>query len=131
MLEKILTLSITTPSGKIFDDEVSYVNLPGSEGDFEVYPEHASLVSLLNAGVINIVKKDGNSDGIVIDWGYVKVEESKVSVLVDNAISLAGDSDSQISKNLESAKELLESAKSQSVDITALKARVEKVVSKY
>ena len=131
MSEKTLNLSITTPQGNIFDGEVSYVNLPGSEGDFEVHPKHASLLSLLDAGIIDIKKVDGSKDGIVIDWGYVKVEEQSVTVLVDHAVSLAGSSDSEISKHLDEAKGLLDSAQSSSVDISTLRVRVEKVAQTY
>ena len=131
MSDKTLNLSITTPQGNIFDGEISYVNLPGSEGDFEVHPNHASLLSLLNAGIIDIKKSDGSKDGIVIDWGYVKVEEQSVIVLVDHAISLSGSSDSEISKHLDEAKGLLDSAKSSSVDISALKAKMERVAQNY
>lgn len=131
MSNKILSLSITTPQGNIFDGEISYVNLPGSEGDFEVHPNHASLLSLLDAGIIDITKADGSKDGIVIDWGYVKVEEQSVVVLVDHAVCLSGGDDSEISKHLDEAKGLLDSAQSSSVDISALKARMEKVAKNY
>ena len=131
MSDKTLNLSIATPQGTIFDGKISNVNLPGSEGDFEVHPNHASLLSLLNAGIIDIKKPDGSKDGIVIDWGYVKVEEQSVIVLADNAVSLSGDNDSEISKHLDEAKNLLDSAKSSSVDASALKAKMEKVAKNY
>ena len=49
-----LKLEIVTPEGQIFSDDIKDVTLPGSEGEFGVYPGHASLVSLLQAGVIDI-----------------------------------------------------------------------------
>ena len=131
MLDNKLHLSITTPQGNIFDNYIAFVNLPGIEGEFEVYPQHASLLSLLDAGVITITTTDSKEEDIAIDWGYVKVEETKVSILIDNAVFISGNSDGEISKSLEAAKNLLESAKSQNSNIAALKAKVDRVARKH
>jgi F-type H+-transporting ATPase subunit epsilon len=53
-----IRLSIVTPNGMIFDGNVKTVTLPGKEGEFGVLPGHASLVSALTVGVIEIEKTD-------------------------------------------------------------------------
>ena len=100
-----LKLEIVTPIGQIFANNVKSVTLPGSEGEFGVLPNHASLVTLLQAGVIDIELKDGNHDVVAINWGHVKVDENSVTVLADGAISIGGSSESEIAKSLEDAKE--------------------------
>ena len=78
-----LHLEIVTPNGLIFSNDVKSVVLPGKEGEFGVLPRHASLVSLLNAGVVDIELSSGNHEIVAVDWGYAEVTENKVDVLVD------------------------------------------------
>lgn len=100
-------LEIVTPDGLIFSDNVKSVVLPGKEGEFGVLPSHASLVSLLNIGVVDIEKLDGSHEVVAIDWGYAEVSENKVDVIVDSAVLIAGDDDSQIATSLEKAKAIV------------------------
>ena len=53
-----LKLSIVTPSGKIFDEQIVSVAVPGAEGSFGVYRNHAPLVSLLSRGVVKIARDE-------------------------------------------------------------------------
>ena len=104
---KTLHLEIVTPDGLIFSDNVKSVVLPGKEGEFGVLPEHASLVSLLNIGLVDIEKTDGEHDIVAVDWGYAEVSENKVDVIVDGAVLVSGSSDSNLAESLEKAKALV------------------------
>jgi F-type H+-transporting ATPase subunit epsilon len=123
---ELMKLEIVTPSGVIFDDEVKQVNLPGSEGEFGVLPRHATLVSLLDTGVIVIEKQDGSEVAVAINSGYVKVDEEKTTCIVDGAVALSGDG-SDLAKALENAKALLKSAESSNVAIAAAVSKVEQI----
>ena len=57
---KTMKLEIVTPHGLVYDADVAQVTLPGKEGEFGVLPEHASLVSLLETGVITVQSMDGS-----------------------------------------------------------------------
>ena len=63
-------LEVVTPMGMIYDGEANAVVLPGSEGEFGVLKGHASLVSSLKAGVIDIQKENDKHELIAIDSGY-------------------------------------------------------------
>ena len=123
---KLLKLEIVTPKGIIYDGEAKQVTLPGSEGEFGVLPEHATLVSLLTTGVITIEKPDGKKLDVAINSGYVKVDESKVSCIVDGAVALTP-GDTEIAAKLEEAKELLKSAETSSTAIAAAVSKVEQI----
>jgi len=123
---ELFKLDIVTPTGVIFDNEVKQVTLPGAEGEFGVLPRHAALVSLLEAGLIVIEKKDGSEVAVAIDSGYVKVEEEKTTCIVDGAVAIYGD-DSDLAKAIEEAKKLLESAKASSTVIAAAVSKIERV----
>ena len=121
-----MKLEIVTPNGVIFDDEVKQVTLPGSEGEFGVLPKHATLVSLLDTGVIVIEKADGSEVAVAINSGYVKVDEEKTTCIVDGAVALSGE-DSNLAKALEEAKELLKKAESSSMAIASAVGKVEQI----
>ncbi|MDD4505873.1 MAG: ATP synthase F1 subunit epsilon [Sulfurospirillaceae bacterium] len=123
-----LKLEIVTPIGQIFANDVKSVTLPGSEGEFGVLPHHASLVTLLQAGVIDIELKDGNHDVVAINWGHVKVDENSVTVLADGAISIGGSSESEIAKSLEDAKELIKSMSDSDIAIAIATSKIDSIV---
>ena len=111
-----IKLSIVTPNGEIFSGDVKTVTLPGKEGEFGVLPNHASLVSALTVGVIEIEKKNATKEIIAINWGHVKVSEKAVDILVDGAVSLSTDSSSDISAKLEEAKKIDETVENKYID---------------
>jgi F-type H+-transporting ATPase subunit epsilon len=119
-----IKLSIVTPNGEIFSGDVKSVTLPGKEGEFGVLPQHSSLVSTLTVGVIEIENKDATKDMIAINWGYVKVSEIDVDILVDGAVSLLANSSSTLNSKLEEAKKLVNSVKGSTVSIASIEAKL-------
>ena len=126
---ELMKLEIVTPNGVIFDDEVKQVTIPGSEGEFGVLAGHASVVSLLDTGVMVIEKADGKEVSVAINGGYVKVDEEKTLCMVDGAVALSGD-DSNLAKSLADAKALLEKAQTSSTNIAAAISKVEQIKKK-
>lgn len=122
-----LTLQVITPHGEVFNDEILNILLPGSEGEFGVYPRHASLLATLKPGIIKITKNDSSTEAIIVNWGYAKVSESFVRVLIDDAIAIEGGSESSIMKAVADSKELLEKALPNDVMMVALETQVEAI----
>ncbi|MDD2448309.1 MAG: ATP synthase F1 subunit epsilon [Sulfurimonas sp.] len=120
-----LKLEILTPNGEIFNDVVVSVTLPGEEGEFGVLPHHASLTTLLDAGVIDIEKDDKTVESILINWGVVQVDETKVIVLVEGAVAIRGDSESAVANALEDAKKLINDIADHNPAIASATARIE------
>ena len=123
---ELMKLEIVTPNGVIFDADVKQVTLPGSEGEFGVLPSHATLVSLLDTGVIIIENSDGDELAVAIDSGYVKVDETKTTCIVEGAVAISGD-DSDLSKALEDAKALLKSTEASNAAIASAVSKVEQI----
>ena len=118
-----IRLSIVTPNGEIFNDDVKTVTLPGKEGEFGVLPGHSSLVSSLSVGVI-VIEKANSTEAVAINWGHVKVDEKTVDVLADGAIALTAGKDSEIAKNIEAAKVLVNSVKDSNISLAAVEAKI-------
>lgn len=123
-MKDTLKLSIVTPNGLIFEDEILSVVVPGIDGEFCVLPHHSSLVSTLDVGVIEIAKKDSTKDGIAINWGYIKVDEKYVKILVEGAVSLNPDDDSTIAHKIQEAKELVSSVKDSNTSIDIVTSKI-------
>jgi F-type H+-transporting ATPase subunit epsilon len=116
-----IKLSIVTPNGEIFNSDVDTVTLPGKEGEFGVLAGHASLVSPLNVGVIEIEQQE-KKEAIAINWGYATVNETEVNILVDGAVSIT--KDGNLSQNIEAAKELVNSVQDSSGSIAMVESKI-------
>ena len=125
-----LKLEILTPNGEIFNDEVISVVLPGEEGEFGVLANHASLSTLLEAGVIDIEKEDKSVESILINWGVVQVDEVKVIVLVEGAVAIRGENESAIANALEDAKQLISDIADSNPAIASVSAKIESAAQK-
>jgi F-type H+-transporting ATPase subunit epsilon len=123
-------LEILTPNGVIYNDDAVSVVLPGEEGEFGVLAHHASLTTLLEAGVIDIEKEDKSVESILINWGVVQVDEKKVIVLVEGAVAIRGDSESTIANALEDAKKLIKDIADSNPAIASVSARLESAASR-
>lgn len=123
-------LEVITPNGAIFDGDAVEVTLPGEEGEFGVLPHHASLTTLLKAGVVDIVTVDKGTESIVVNWGVVQVTENKVTVLVDGAVAIRGEGESDIAKVLEDAKKLLDDVSESNMALASVSAKVESAAHK-
>jgi len=121
-----IKLEIVTPNGVIYDGDVKEATLPGKEGEFGVLPGHASLVSLLDAGVISATTDDGKEIVVAINSGYAKVSEDKIIAIVDGAIAIT-DEEGELSENLAKAKELLKSAHASDTVIATTVSKVESI----
>ncbi|HYF67441.1 MAG TPA: ATP synthase F1 subunit epsilon [Ohtaekwangia sp.] len=75
-------LEILTPEKKIFEGDVTIATFPGADGSFQVMDNHAPLISLLSAGIIEYKTKTGN-DRLAITGGVVEVLKNKVVLLAD------------------------------------------------
>ncbi len=125
-----LNLEVVTPSGLIFEGKAVEITLPGEEGEFGVLAHHASLTTLLKAGVVDIEKEDKSVESIVVNWGVVQVDEEKVVVLVDGAVAIRGESESDIAKALDAAKTLLSDVSDSNLAIASVSAKIESAAHK-
>jgi F-type H+-transporting ATPase subunit epsilon len=76
-------LEIITPEKKIFEGEVTIATFPGADGSFQLLNNHAPLVSLLKAGVVEYKAKEASKSQLKITGGVVEVIKNKVILLVD------------------------------------------------
>jgi F-type H+-transporting ATPase subunit epsilon len=81
-----MTLEILTPEKKLYSGEVYGVQLPGTDGLFEVLNQHAPLISALDKGNVKILVSKTNTESYTISGGFVEVLNNKATVLVENVV---------------------------------------------
>lgn len=81
----IFKAQILTPDGPVYEGEVVSVRMPGTEGDFQVLYNHASLMSSLEIGPV-IVREDNESEEIyAISGGFVEISNNRLVLLAEAA----------------------------------------------
>ena len=123
-------LEILTPNGEICNGNAVSVVLPGKEGEFGVLAGHASLTTLLEAGVVDVEKEDKSVESIVINWGVAQVDEEKVVILVEGAAAIRGKTESEIAKALDEAKQLINAIADANPAIASVSAKIETAAQK-
>jgi len=83
-----MQLDILTPEKKIYSGEVYGIQLPGTEGSFEVLDQHAAMIASLGKGKMKILTDKNNSTSYEIDSGFIEVLNNKATVLIEGAIAL-------------------------------------------
>ena len=80
-----LRLEIVTPEATAYSEDVDFVTLPGTEGEFGVYPKHVPLLTAIKPGELRVLK-NGQETFLAIGEGFAEIRADAVSVLTDMAL---------------------------------------------
>ena len=83
-----MQLDILTPEKKIYSGNVYGIQLPGTEGSFEILDKHAPIIAALGKGKMKILKDKSTSEMYDITGGFVEVISNKATVLIEGAQKL-------------------------------------------
>jgi F-type H+-transporting ATPase subunit epsilon len=81
------TMSVELVTGErvVYQESgVDLVSAPGSEGTLGILPNHASLISTLDAGELRI-RKGNHEEHFVVFGGFIQVTYNRVIILADTA----------------------------------------------
>jgi F-type H+-transporting ATPase subunit epsilon len=76
-------LEIVSPDKKVFSGEVKLVQVPGSDGSFEILKNHAPIISTLKKGKVKIVEMDDKEQFFEIEKGVIEVNNNKIVLLAE------------------------------------------------
>ncbi len=119
----LLKISVVVPEGEVYTGEVKSVVLPGVEGEFGVLYGHSNMITLLQAGVVEI-ETENKKEHIAINWGYAEVTNERVDILADGAVFIKKESDDR-DDAISRAKKLLEDASSDRLAVSSVLAKIE------
>ncbi len=77
-----MTLRIISAQEILYSGEVSSVTLPGTQGEFTVLRNHASLLATLSAGNVRYTDAGGAERSTHVSGGIVDVDSNVISVCV-------------------------------------------------
>ena len=78
-------LEIVTAGCSVYDDMVSYVELPFSGGSVGVLKDHAPMLGAIEDGVVTARKENGATEFIAVNLGVANVVHNEVTLLVRTA----------------------------------------------
>jgi F-type H+-transporting ATPase subunit epsilon len=79
-----LQLEVVTPERRVLAEAVNSVTVPGRNGEMQILPGHAALISELQTGVL-VYNQGGAPQQLHVSGGFIEVNNDKVSVLAEIA----------------------------------------------
>jgi F-type H+-transporting ATPase subunit epsilon len=122
-----LKLEIVTPEEKVYSEDVNMVTLPGSEGEFGVYPKHVPLLTTLKPGELRVVK-EGREIALAVGEGFVEIKADAVSILTDMALEAEKIDEAAAEKAVERAKAAMKEDHS-AEEVAAIQASLQKALA--
>ncbi|MGI9862793.1 F0F1 ATP synthase subunit epsilon [Moorella naiadis] len=81
-----LNLEIITPERVVLQAEAASVTAPGVQGYLGVLPEHAPLITTLQAGVVTCRRQaGGEEEKLAVSGGFLEAGPDRVIILADTA----------------------------------------------
>ncbi len=106
-----LHFSLVSPEKELFSGDVDSVTVPGSEGDFGVYPEHMPVMTTIRPGAISVMNDDAERR-IYIIGGFADVTQEGLTILAEQAVELADLDPAKLAQDITDAEEDARDAKS-------------------
>ncbi len=83
-----MQLDIYTPEHKVYSGKVYGIQLPGTEGSFEILENHAPMIAALGKGKMKVLKDKNSAESYEISGGFVEMLNNKASVLIEDATAV-------------------------------------------
>ena len=103
-----LTFSLVSPEAELFSGDVDQVDIPGSEGDLGILPNHSPLMAAIRTGAITVYA-DGVETQYFVQGGFADVTPAGLTVLAEKAALLSDVTPEALSGDIASATEALKS----------------------
>ena len=78
-----MLVDIITPDKELFSGDILSIELPGSDGSFEILNNHAPIIATLSGGKITIALENGKKESFEVNGGVVETQNNNIIVLVD------------------------------------------------
>jgi F-type H+-transporting ATPase subunit epsilon len=79
---------LVSPEKLLISADVREVQVPGSEGDFTVLPNHAPVIAMLRPGILRVPGYDGPNGAIYVRGGLADVGPERLIILAEQAVPL-------------------------------------------
>ncbi len=84
----VISFELVTPEGILYTGNIRYINAPGTEGAFGVFPNHVPFFTLLKNGIVDFITDDHSQrEYFAISNGIFEFYENKMLILAEDAVS--------------------------------------------
>ena len=101
-----LHFSLVSPERELYAGEVDQVDIPGTEGNFGVLPDHAPLMAAIRTGAITVYE-NGAEKQYFVQGGFADVTPAGLTVLAERAAPMTELTSERIQEDIASAKDSL------------------------
>ncbi len=105
-----LHFELVSPAKLVFSGDVDSVQLPGSEGEMTILPQHAPLITSLRPGIVVVTGSQGPQK-IFVRGGFAEVNPKGLTVLAERAIPVAELDAAGLAAQVKDAEAVLASAR--------------------
>jgi len=102
---------LVSPEKLLVSGEASEVLIPGTEGYFQVFANHAPLMSTIKPGVVEVKMADGEASNYVVFGGFADVSPNGLTLLAEHAVNVNDLDREDLAKRIQDAKEDVADAK--------------------
>ena len=82
-----LTFSLVSPERELYSGEVDQVDIPGTEGDLGVFPNHSPLMAAIRTGTITVIENETETK-FFVQGGFADVTPAGLTVLAEKAVAM-------------------------------------------
>ena len=86
-MAKKLQFSLVSPERELYSGDVDQVDVPGTEGDLGIYPNHSPLMAAIRTGTITVYE-DGSETKFFVQGGFADVTPEGLTVLAEKAVAM-------------------------------------------
>lgn len=101
-----LHFSLVSPERELFSGDVNQVDIPGTEGDLGVLPNHSPLMAAIRTGAITVYSDAGETQYFV-QGGFADVTPAGLTVLAEKAMPMGDVSAEALQPEITAATEAL------------------------
>lgn len=102
-----LQFSLVSPERELYSGDVDQVDIPGTEGDLGVMPNHSPLMAAIRTGTITVYE-NGTEIKFFVQGGFADVTPSGLTVLAERAIAMEALDKADIEAQIASVEASLE-----------------------
>ncbi len=131
MANRTIQFEIVTPERTVLKQEVIQVTLPTSSGEITILPGHIPLISVLQAGVIEVKRPDNSFEVMSVSAGFIEVSRDKIVILADTAERAEELDEQAVEEMRRRAEDLKKEARSEeAVEFTEISAKLSRELAR-
>ena len=99
-----MQFKIITPMRTALEAEVSSIRLPASQGEMEVLPGHAAIITSVANGELSYTCPGKPAESLFVGGGFMQVDNDQVLLVTDTALTVDEIDTTSVEKALERAQ---------------------------